>query len=80
MPADLVFQHQQKMMDECPKCDICGKDRFKVSCEYVNANHRTIASKAIYVLCEGPDVCLFHCTCHIEVPAKFGVTQVLHVL
>lgn len=75
----LPFQYQQKMVDNCPKCDICGKDRFNITMDFVMANHRQIASKPVYVLCPGPEDCKFHCTCHLKLAEKLGVTQVLHV-
>lgn len=68
------------MLDNCPVCDICEKPRFDVSMNYVMSNHVTIATTSVYKLCEGPKTCLFHCTCHLDIPVKLGVTQVLHVI
>lgn len=76
----IVLRQQNMLIDECPRCDICGKARFTVEFDYVTANHNNVASTVVYKLCKGPDTCIHHCTCHLDIPREFGVTHVLHVL
>lgn len=80
MSMTSVLSNQQMLIDECPRCDICGKPRFQVGISHVTANHRRIATSAVYELCQGPDTCKYHCTCHLDFPKDLGATQVLHVI
>lgn len=76
----VVLRQQEILTDECPRCDVCGKARFIVKINRITANHKAIATTAVYGLCKGPDTCTYHCTCHLDIPKNFGVTHVLHVV
>ena len=75
----MVLRQQELLEHECPRCDICGKARFIVTVDRVTANHKNVASSAIYELCKGPDTCDYHCTCHLDLPRELGVAHILHV-
>lgn len=74
-----IFYQKELLESSCPQCDICKKPRFETTVELLISNHKTIATSVVYKLCQGPKECILHCTCHLTIPKKLSISQILHV-